>query len=138
MAACEKLKAANLVPIVIEPQPGAYQNFTWYPFLWQTGADVTDQEMTKATFDSPGTAKALDLWRTLIQKGYAPRTATDITANVMTTPFGGGQAAMQVVGMWAIQQLQSGAPKIKFDFAPLPTPSRIESDHGLWRVESGD
>ena len=67
---------------MIEPQPGAYQNFTWYPFLWQTGADVTDPEMTKATFDSPGTAKALDLWRTLIQKGYAPRTATDITANV--------------------------------------------------------
>jgi multiple sugar transport system substrate-binding protein len=123
LSACEKLKAANLVPIVIEPQPGAYQNFTWYPFLWQTGADVTDPEMTKATFDSPGTAKALDLWRTLIQKGYAPRTATDITANVVATPFGSGQAAMQVVGMWAIQQLQSGAPKIKFDFAPLPTPS---------------
>jgi len=122
LAACEKLKTAHLIPIVIEPQPGAYQNFTWYPFLWQTGSDVTDAEMTKATFDSPGTAKALDLWRTLIQKGYAPRTATDITANVVTTPFGSGQAAMEVVGMWAIQQLQSQAPKIKFDFAPLPTP----------------
>ena len=122
LAASEKLKAAQLIPIVIEPQPGAYQNFTWYPFLWQTGSDVTDPEMTKATFDSPGTAKALDLWRTLIQKGYAPRTATDITANVITTPFGSGQAAMQVVGMWAIQQLQSQAPKIQFDFASLPTP----------------
>ena len=68
LAASEKLKATNLVPIVIEPQPGAYQNFTWYPFLWQTGADVTDPEMTKATFDSPGTAKALDLWRPKFRK----------------------------------------------------------------------
>ena len=123
LAACEKLKVAHLIPIVIEPQPGAYENFTWYPFLWQTGSDVTNPEMTKATFDSPGTAKALDLWRTLIQKGYAPRTATDITANVVSTPFGSGQAAMEVVGMWAIQQLQSAAPNIKFDFAPLPTPN---------------
>jgi multiple sugar transport system substrate-binding protein len=122
LVACEKLKAAHLIPIIIEPQPGAYQNFTWYPFLWQAGGDVTDPDTTKATFDSPGTAKALDLWRTLIQKGYAPRTASDITANVPSTPFASGQAAMEVVGMWAIQQLQTQAPNIKFDFAPLPTP----------------
>jgi multiple sugar transport system substrate-binding protein len=134
LAASEKLKKANLIPIVIEPQPGPYQNFTWYPFLWQTGADVTNPEFTQATFNTPGAAKALDLWRNLIQKGYAPRTASEITAQVFTTPFGAGQAAMQVVGMWAIQQLQSQAPKVHFDITNLPTPdgSHPVTVYGGW------
>ena len=88
LAASEKLKKANLIPIVIEPQPGPYQNFTWYPFLWQTGADVTNPEFTQATFNTPGAAKALDLWRNLIQKGYAPRTASEIRMPSPARPVG--------------------------------------------------
>lgn len=119
----DKFKAAGITPIVIEPSPGPYQNFTWYPFLWQTGASAADANLTRATFNAAGAAQALDLWRTLIQKGFSPRTASDCTCNVPTTPFGSGQAAMQVVGMWAIQQLQSQAPKVKFGITDLPTPT---------------
>ncbi|MEX2540774.1 MAG: extracellular solute-binding protein [Trueperaceae bacterium] len=121
--AAEKLEAADIIPIVIEVAPGPYQNFTWYPFLWQTGADAATDDLSEATFDSEGTAAALDLWRTLIQEGYAPRTQTDCTCNVASTPFASGEAAMQVVGMWAIGVLQNEFPDIDFGIAHLPTPT---------------
>lgn len=123
LAAAETLEAAGIIPIVIEPPPGPYQNFTWYPFLWQTGAEVVNDDFTEATFDSPGAAKALELWGTLIQQGYAPRTAPDCTCNIGSTPFASGEAAMQVVGMWAIAQLKADFPDINFGVTHLPTPS---------------
>lgn len=122
LKASEVLKKANVTPIVIEPAPGPYQNFTWYPFLWQTGANVADENLSKSTFDSEGAAQALDLWRTLIQKGYAPRTAADCTCNIASTAFASGKAAMIVDGMWAIQMLQE-AKKVNFGVTHLPTPS---------------
>jgi multiple sugar transport system substrate-binding protein len=123
LAAAEKLDEAGIIPIVIEVAPGPYQNFTWYPFLWQTGADAATNDLSEATFDSEGTAAALDLWRTLVQSGYAPRTQTDCTCNVASTPFASGEAAMQVVGMWAIGVLQNEFPDIDFGIAHLPTPT---------------
>jgi multiple sugar transport system substrate-binding protein len=123
LAAAETLKAAGTIPIVVEVAPGPYQNFTWYPFLWQTGADAANDDLTEATFDSEGTAQALDLWRTLIQEGYAPRTQTDCTCNVASTPLASGEAAMQVVGMWAIGVLQNEFPDIDFGITHLPTPT---------------
>jgi multiple sugar transport system substrate-binding protein len=119
----ELLVAADIIPIVIEPAQGFYQNFTWYPFLWQTGADVADPDLTEATFDSPGAAQALDLWRTLIQQGFAPRTAPEGTNNVTSTPFASGHAAMQVVGMWAIAPLQADFPELDFAVTHLPAPA---------------
>ncbi|MEM6431786.1 MAG: extracellular solute-binding protein, partial [Deinococcota bacterium] len=88
----------DIIPIVIETPPGPYQNFTWYPFLWQTGANVSNDNLTEATFDTEGMAAALNLWATLINEGYAPRTSLDCTCNIGSTPFASGEAAMQVVG----------------------------------------
>ena len=119
----ELLQAADIIPIVIEPAPGFYQNFTWYPFLWQTGADVAEPDLTEATFDNAGAAAALDLWRTLIREGYAPRTAPEGTNNVASTPFASGQAAMQVIGMWAIAPLQNDFPELEFGVTHLPAPA---------------
>lgn len=117
------LKKAGVTPIVIEPAPGPYQNFTWYPFLWQTGANVANADLTQATMNTPGAAQALDLWRTLIQQGYAPRTASDCTCNIASTPFASGKAAMIVDGMWSIAALQQQKKKINFGVTHLPTPS---------------
>ncbi|MEM6431064.1 MAG: sugar ABC transporter substrate-binding protein [Deinococcota bacterium] len=123
LAAAEVLDAADIIPVVIETPPGPYQNFTWYPFLWQNGGDAADSALTEATFDTPEAAEALDLWRTLIQDGYAPRTAPDCTCNIASTPFASGEAAMQVVGMWAIGVLNSEFPDINYGVTHLPTPT---------------
>lgn len=116
-------KEAGVIPIVVETPPGAYQNFTWYPFLWQTGSDVANASMTEATFNDEGAAAALDLWRALIQEGYAPRTSPDCTCNLASTPFATGEAAMQVVGMWAIGVLNNDYPAVNYSITHLPTPT---------------
>lgn len=132
--AAERLDESGTTPIVIEPNPGGYQNFTWYPFLWAAGGEVADAELTEATFDSEGTAQALDLWRTLIQEGYAPRTSSEQTNAVGSTPFASGEAAMLVVGMWAIQELENDFPDVNFGVAQLPHPEGMEpvSVYGGW------
>ena len=123
LRASKVLKAANVTPIVIEPAPGAYQNFTWYPFLWETGANAADATLSNATMNTPGVAKALDFWRTLIQQGYAPRTASDGTNNIAATPFASGKAAMIVDGMWAIGALNQMSKKVNYGVTTLPTPT---------------
>ena len=136
LAASQTFNEQGLTAVVIEPAPGPYQNFTWYPFLWATGADAADAALTEATFDSPGTAQALDLWRTLIQEGYAPRTTSNTTADISSTPFATGQAAMWVGGVWAIESLVADYPDLTFGIAPLPTPSGEDpvSVYGGWTM----
>ncbi len=136
LAASQTFNEQGLTAVVIEPAPGPYQNFTWYPFLWATGADAADAALTEATFDSPGTAQALDLWRTLIQEGYAPRTTSNTTADIASTPFATGQAAMWVGGVWAIESLVADYPDLTFGIAPLPTPSGEDpvSVYGGWTM----
>lgn len=118
-----QFEANGVIPIVVETPPGPYQNFTWYPFLWQSGADVADAAMTEATFNTEGAVQALDLWGTLIEEGYAPRTAPDCTCNLASTPFATGEAAMQVVGMWGIGVLNGEFPDIEYGVTHLPTPT---------------
>ena len=136
LATCETFKKQGLTCVVIEPAPGPYQNFTWYPFLWAAGADAANAELTEATFDSPGTAQALDLWRTLIQEGYAPRTTSNTTADITSTPFATGQAAMWVGGVWAVRPLVADYPDLNFGIAPLPTPTGEDpvSVYGGWTM----
>jgi len=136
LAACEAFKEQGLTAVVVEPSPGPYQNFTWYPFLWAAGAEAANAELTEATFDSPGTAQALDLWRTLIQEGYAPRTTSNTTADIASTPFATGQAAMWVGGVWAIRPLIADYPDLNFGIAPLPTPTGEDpvSVYGGWTM----
>jgi multiple sugar transport system substrate-binding protein len=136
LSVAKTFKENGITPIVIEPSPGVYQNFTWYPFLWSTGAEVVTKDLSKATFDSQGAADALNLWRTLIQEGYAPRTTSNTTADITSTPFVTGEAAMWVGGIWAIAPLVNEYPDLEFDIDPLPTPSGEDpvSVYGGWTM----
>ena len=134
LAASAELKARGVIPIVIEPKPSNYQNFTWFPFLWQTGAEALDPELRRATFDTAGTIRALELWGELIKRGYAPKTCSDLTAEVAATAFGQGRAALQVVGFWAVGYLRRHRPKLSFGVTTLPLPSsgKDVSAYGGW------
>ena len=39
--------------MLFETNPGYYQNYTWYPFLWQAGGDFQNAD-GKSAFNSPG------------------------------------------------------------------------------------
>ena len=128
-------KEQGITPIIVEPSPGPYQNFTWYPFLWSTGADAATADLSEATFDSEGTAQALDLWRTLIQEDYTPRTTSNTTADINSTPFVSGNAAMWFGGVWAVKFL-SDYPDLNVGLAPPPAPEGQEpvSVYGGWTM----
>ena len=78
LAIGKKLTNDKRYGILFETAPGYYQNFTWYPFLWQAGGDFQGKD-GKSAFNSPGTIQALKFWQDAVATGVSPR-----------KPLGGG------------------------------------------------
>ena len=106
---------------MVDPAPSYYENFTWYPFLWQTGNDVFDAD-GKPAFDNPGSVQAMQLWQDLIYGGLAPKQAQGAGASEVNTNLGSGNVAMQQSGIWGIAQMAQNLPDFEYDVFPLPIP----------------
>ena len=78
LAIGKKLTNAKRFGVLFETSPGYYQNFTWYPFLWEGGGDFQTKD-GKSAFNSPATVQALKFWQDAVNMGVAPR-----------KPLGGG------------------------------------------------
>jgi multiple sugar transport system substrate-binding protein len=117
----KKLTTPNRYGVLFETTPGYYQNFTWYPFMWQGGGEFQNKE-GKSAFDSPATVQALKLWQDAINSGAAPRQVLgggfDVVANL-----GSGYCAMQNVGIWAISAMDNNAKDVPYGIFKLPTPA---------------
>jgi len=116
-----KLTTPERFGVLFETQPGYYQNFTWYPFLWQGGGEFQTQD-GKSAFDSPATVQALKFWQDAVKSGSAPRQVMGTGANDAAANLGSGYVAMQNVGIWGISQLQNNAKDFKYGVFRLPTP----------------
>ncbi|MGC4108511.1 MAG: sugar ABC transporter substrate-binding protein [Thermomicrobiales bacterium] len=117
----EKLTTDDRFGVLFETIPGYYQNFTWYPFFWQGGGKiVNDDGKTSGLRDKAG-VQALKLWKDAIDKGIAPRQGLagggDIVANL-----GAGYCAIQNVGIWGIGAMRANAPDYKYGIFKLPIP----------------
>jgi multiple sugar transport system substrate-binding protein len=119
LSSAKELTTGKRKGIVIEPSPGPYQNFTWYPFLWSAGGEVVNPDSTKSALRTPEAASAFALWGQLIRDGSAPRKVATLSADI--GPLGRGEAAMQVCGFWAIAQMKNLFPKVDYGVVPLPT-----------------
>ena len=112
---------------------GAYQTYTWYPFLWQTGADVFTADLKHSALDQPGVAKALQLWKDLIDSGAAnlrpSRSTTDIGI------LGDGETAMQICGSWSIPTIENQykTKNIKVVRFPIPEGGKPADVAGGWK-----
>jgi multiple sugar transport system substrate-binding protein len=118
----KKLTTSDRYGLLFETAPGYYQNFTWYPFMWQGGGEFQDAS-GKSTFDSPATVAALKLWQDAVASGAAPRQAlggggSDIVANL-----GSGYCAIQNMGIWGISDMANNAPDFKYGVFRLPVPT---------------
>jgi multiple sugar transport system substrate-binding protein len=118
LSTAKALTTSKTKGIVIEPSPGPYQNFTWYPFLWSAGGEVVNADSTKSALRTPQAASAFQLWGDIMRQGLAPKKTSILTADI--GPMGRGEAAMQVCGFWAIAQLKNMFPKVKYGVVPLP------------------
>jgi multiple sugar transport system substrate-binding protein len=116
----KKLTTSDRYGLLFETAPGYYQNFTWYPFMWQGGGEFQNAA-GKSAFDSPAVVAALKLWQDAIKSGAAPRQVNaggwDVIANL-----GAGYCAMQNVGIWAISSLESQAKDLPYGIFRLPIP----------------
>jgi multiple sugar transport system substrate-binding protein len=116
----KKLTTSDRFGLLFETQPGYYQNFTWYPFMWQGGGEFQTAE-GKSGFNSPAVVAALKLWKDAIDSGAAPRQVNaggnDIVANL-----GAGYCAIQNCGIWGISAMKQSAPDVPFGMFKLPTP----------------
>ena len=121
LAVAKKLTNAKRFGVLFETAPGYYQNFTWYPFLWQGGGDI-QTAAGKSAFNSPATVQALKFWQDSVTMGVAPRKLLGGGAWDVVPNLGSGYCAMQNVGIWAISQLHEGAPDFKYGIFRLPTP----------------
>lgn len=107
--------------MLFETIPGYYQNFTWYPFLWQGGGEIQSPDGTSA-FDSEATVRALGLWQDAVATGAAPRQGLGRGAGDAISNLASGYCAMQNVGIWAVSQLATSAPGFRYGVFRLPVP----------------
>ncbi len=104
--------------ILLPTQPDVFQNFIWWPFLWQGGGEVVDAGYTKARINEPAGVAALDLWRKLYTDGEAAPTSAGPNGDEL----GHGTVGMAGLGMWAVSNLTKNYPNLQVGAAPLPLP----------------
>jgi multiple sugar transport system substrate-binding protein len=120
--------------ILFDTNPGYYQNFTWYPFMWQGGAEIQIGDTKTSGMRDPGAVAALKFWQDAVNQGVAPRTLLggggwDVVPNLST-----GYCAIQNVGIWAISALNENAPDFEYGIFKLPIPEggTYSTDLGGW------
>ena len=110
--------------LVFETLPGYYQNFTFYPWLWQAGGDVIDTDSQTPIFSGDAAVEALTLFQDAITTGTAPRTrpANGDIVSALT----GGYAAMWQGGIFDVAALAQNAPEYDYGIFSLPAPPDVD------------
>jgi multiple sugar transport system substrate-binding protein len=129
-----KLKKGDSFGLLFDTNPGYYQNFTWYPFMWQGGGDVVAESGKESTFDSKGAIQALQFWQDAIESRVAPRKALGTGANDIVPNLAQGYCAIQNCGIWAVADMRANAPDFEYGLFKLPLPpgGRYTTDLGGW------
>lgn len=116
----DRLKSARQGPIVFSSAPGYYQNFTWYPWMWQGGGDAIAPGGHRSAFDSKAAIDALTLYRDSIQRGISPRVEPDAADG--TQAILQGDASVYHSGIWSVAEFRHKAPKFDYGVFPMPVP----------------
>jgi multiple sugar transport system substrate-binding protein len=117
----DKLTTGKQFGLMFEPTPNVYENFTWYPFLWQGGGEVIDASGTKSAFNSKAAIDALNLWQTAVTSKVAPRTAQGGGGGDLVANLASGYTAMQPMVTAGGSFLDAGAKDFEYGYFPLPT-----------------
>lgn len=135
LSVADRLTNDERFGVLFETTPNVYQNFTWYPFLWQAGGNVVDESGLSSAFDSPATARALGFWQDAIDMGVAPRTMQGGGGGDLVANLASGYAAMAQMVTAGGSFLEEGAPDFEYGMFPLPVPDPSAdpiTDMGGW------
>ncbi|GAA3366424.1 ABC transporter substrate-binding protein [Saccharopolyspora gregorii] len=106
----ERLTTPDRFGMLFETNPGYYQNFTWYPWLWMAGGDVFTPDLRRSAFDSTAAHRAMRLWQDAVRSGAAPRRVRGEGGNDTISNLAQGYCAMQQLGIWASPRSPSRRP----------------------------
>ncbi|PPG10662.1 hypothetical protein C5C39_02660 [Rathayibacter sp. AY1F3] len=116
-ADAQKLTADGKYGIGLFGGWGAYE---FYPWLWQSGAEVMADSGSEVAFDSADGVRALELW-TDLQKTAMPAGMATATEDDVRGPFTNGDIAMMTSGPYMTSILEaSGLQDDQWGVAPLP------------------
>ncbi len=132
--AAERLQTDERFGVLFETTPGYYQNFTWYPFMWQGGAEIVLPDGKTSGLREPGAVAALAFWRDAVERGLAPRDMLGFGGGDAASNLAAGYTAMQNVGIWAVSALRENAPDFEYGVFKLPLPPNgtYTTDLGGW------
>jgi len=104
---------------------GEWTVFTWLPFMWSGGGELTEANPADAsapprvTLQNQGAIAALHFWQDLMADGSVVFSAPERGYEV--DGFLAGKVAMQLTGPWTLGQLQATG----VDFAVMPIPEGV-------------
>ena len=98
---------------------GGWGAYEFYPWLWQSGAEVLNDDGTEVVFDSADAVRALQLWVDLQASAMPPGMATAGEDDVRG-PFSNGNLAMFTSGPYMTSILDSEKLGDVWAVAPLP------------------
>lgn len=110
--------ASNVYGITFSARAGEEGTFQFLPIIQMSGGDA-DKVNTE------GAAKVLDIWKSLIDNGYASRDVLSLGQWDSTGVFNSGNAAMAISGPWEIDRMVEDA---KFDWGVALLPTIEEGD----------
>jgi len=123
----EKLKSRGLIPFALGAKERWPAQF-WFDYLLLRTAGPTYRQAlmeTRAKYTDPEVRTVYAMWGTLLQKGYFNQNANDLDWTEATHQVCSGEAAMTLMGTWAIPFLGGEkcglAEESGFDFFVFPT-----------------
>jgi len=130
----KKLTTGDRFGVLFDTNPGYYQNFTWYPFMWEGGGELVNPDGKTSGFRSDGAVQALKLWQDAVKNGVAPRKTLGNGGGDIVPNLASGYCAMQNIGIWGISDLKVNAPDFRYGVFPLPVPAngKPSTDLGGW------
>ncbi|WP_433869624.1 ABC transporter substrate-binding protein [Saccharopolyspora sp. CA-218241] len=123
LGVADALTSPDRFGLMLETNPGYYQNFTWYQFLWMAGGEVFSDDQRRSAFAGPAAHAALRYWQQAVEAGVAPRRVRGSGGNDSISNLASGFCAMQQLGIWGIAEIAEQAPDLRYGVIPMPAPA---------------
>ncbi|CAM3312356.1 extracellular solute-binding protein [Kibdelosporangium persicum] len=112
-AALARVTAAGKKGITFSAIGTEEGTFQFLPWFWGAGAQLTDLSSAEAV-------SALELWKSWLDRKYAPNSVIGNTQTTSWQEFATGEYAFAVNGTWQL----GNAKKAGFEYGVIPIPSR--------------
>ncbi|MET0237266.1 MAG: extracellular solute-binding protein [Kibdelosporangium sp.] len=112
-SALAKVKATGKKGITFAAIGTEEGTFQFLPWFWGAGAALTD-------LSSPPAVAAVSLWKSWLDKGYAPNSVIGNSQTTSWQEFAGGDYAFAENGTWQLRN----AEKAGFEYGVMPIPGR--------------